>query len=135
MSNYDENNIFSKILTKEIPAVRVYEDADNLVIMDAYPEKPGHMLAIPKRKSRNIFDIKDQDFQSLSIIVKKISEIQKTAFGSAGVKIIHNCEPEAGQVIFHTHVHIIPYFSENSSMPDNLETKEKQAEAMRELLV
>ena len=58
MINYDKDNIFSKILANEIPAIRVFEDSSNLVIMDAYPEKPGHMLAIPKAKSRNIYDIK-----------------------------------------------------------------------------
>ena len=55
MINYDKDNIFSKILANEIPAIRVFEDSSNrLVIMDAYPEKQGHMLAIPKAKSRNI---------------------------------------------------------------------------------
>ncbi|MBU92378.1 MAG: HIT family protein, partial [Rhodobiaceae bacterium] len=51
MINYDKDNIFSKILANEIPAIRVFEDSSNLVIMDAYPEKQGHMLAIPKAKS------------------------------------------------------------------------------------
>ncbi len=45
MINYDKDNIFSKILANEIPAIRVFEDSSNLVIMDAYPEKQGHMLA------------------------------------------------------------------------------------------
>ena len=135
MKNYNEDNIFSKILAHEIPAVRVYEDSDNLVIMDAYPAEPGHMLAIPKAKSRNIYDISNEELQKLFILVKKISEIQKKAFGSVGVKIIHNCESEAGQVVFHTHIHIIPYFSDKNEMPLDLNTTEKQAEAMRQLLM
>tara|TARA_B100000900_G_C20535200_1_gene698070 strand:+ start:483 stop:890 length:408 start_codon:yes stop_codon:yes gene_type:complete len=131
MNNYDEDNIFAKIISDKIPAVRVYEDDDTIVIMDAFPEKPGHMLAIPKDKSRNIYDIADQQLEKLSIVVKKISEVQKLAFGSSGVKIIQNCEAAAGQVVFHSHIHIIPYFSENSDMPKYLDTKEKQAEAMK----
>ena len=135
MINYDKDNIFSKILENEIPAIRVFEDSSNLVIMDAYPEKPGHMLAIPKAKSRNIYDITERDLGGLCILVKKIADMQKIAFGAAGVKIIHNCESEAGQVVFHTHFHIIPYFAENNTMPDSLNSKEKQAEAVRKLLV
>ena len=54
MINYDKDNIFSKILANEIPAIRVFEDSKNLEIMDAYPEQPGHMLAIPKAKSRGL---------------------------------------------------------------------------------
>ena len=135
MINYDKDNIFSKILENEIPAIRVYEDQSNLVIMDAYPEKPGHMLAIPKAKSRNIYDITERDLKGLCILIKKIADMQKIAFGAAGVKIIHNCESEAGQVVFHTHFHIIPYFAENNTMPDSLNSKEKQAEAVRKLLV
>ena len=108
MINYDKDNIFSKILANEIPAIRVFEDTSNLVIMDAYPEKEGHMLAIPKAKSRNIYDINEEDLERLCILVKKIAEMQKIAFGAAGAKIIHNCESEAGQVVFHTHFHIIP---------------------------
>ena len=118
MINYDKDNIFSKILENEIPAIRVFEDSSNLVIMDAYPEKPGHMLAIPKAKSRNIYDITERDLEGLCILVKKIADMQKIAFGAAGGKIIHNCESEAGQVVFHTHFHIIPYFAENNTMPD-----------------
>jgi histidine triad (HIT) family protein len=93
------------------------------------------MLAIPKAKSRNIYDITERDLEGLCILVKKIADMQKVAFGASGVKIIHNCESEAGQVVFHTHFHIIPYFAENNTMPDSLNSKEKQAEAVRKLLV
>ena len=89
MINYDKDNIFSKILANEMPAIRVFEDSSNLVIMDAYPEQPGHMLAIPKAKSRNIYDITERDLEGLCILVKKIADMQKIAFGAAGVKIIH----------------------------------------------
>ena len=81
MINYDKDNIFSKILANEIPAIRVFEDSSNLVIMDAYPEKQGHMLAIPKAKSRNIYDINEEDLERLCILVKKIAEMQKIALG------------------------------------------------------
>ena len=57
MIEYDSNNIFLKIISNEIPSLKVYEDTNTIVIMDAYPEMPGHMLVIPNNKSRTILDI------------------------------------------------------------------------------
>jgi histidine triad (HIT) family protein len=53
---YDPNNIFAKILRDEIPAHRVYEDADTIAFMDVMPQANGHTLVMPKAPSRNIFD-------------------------------------------------------------------------------
>jgi len=130
MIEYDSNNIFLKIISNEIPSLKVYEDTNTIVIMDAYPEMPGHMLVIPKKKSRNIMDIGLEDLSKLILIVKKITESQIYAFGAAGCKIKHNCESSAGQVIFHTHFHVIPVFEKECEMSPELNTIEKQANAV-----
>ena len=90
MIEYDSNNIFLKIISNEIPSLKVYEDTNTIVIMDAYPEMPGHMLVIPKKKSRNIMDIGLEDLSKLILIVKKITESQIYVFGAAGCKIKQN---------------------------------------------
>ena len=53
---YDDSNIFAKMLRGEIPAHKVYEDADVLVTMDIFPQSRGHALVIPKAPSRNLLD-------------------------------------------------------------------------------
>jgi histidine triad (HIT) family protein len=135
MIEYDSNNIFSKIISNDITSFKVYEDTNTLVIMDVYPEMPGHMLVIPKNKSRNIIDIIEEDLGKLILIVKKISEAQIYVFGAAGCKIKHNCENSAGQVIFHTHFHVIPVFEKGGEMSPELNTIEKQANALIAYLV
>ena len=56
MTAYDDSNIFAKMLRGEIPAHKVYEDADVLVTMDIFPQSRGHVLVIPKAPSRNLLD-------------------------------------------------------------------------------
>ena len=55
--NYDEQNIFAKIIRGELPAEKIYEDEKVLAFMDIMPRAPGHFLVIPKASARNILDI------------------------------------------------------------------------------
>ena len=127
MSEYDVNNIFLKIINEEIPSIEVYKDSETLVIMDAFPQQPGHMLVIPLKQSRNILDIDNKSLNELILMVKKIANAQIKAFGASGIRVTHNCEEPAGQVVFHTHFHILPYFEEEKGMPSSLDTPGKQA--------
>ncbi|MDG2187074.1 MAG: HIT domain-containing protein [Hyphomicrobiales bacterium] len=135
MVEYDANNVFSKIISNETASIKVYEDSKNIVIMDVYPENPGHMLVIPKEESRNILDIHNDDLCESILIVKKITKAQIHVFGASGCKIKHNCESSAGQIVFHTHFHVIPVFEEDAKMPLKLDTMEKQANVINEYLM
>ena len=53
---YDDSNVFAKILRGELPAHKVYEDADTLAFMDIMPRCDGHVLVIPKTPARNVLD-------------------------------------------------------------------------------
>ena len=53
--DYDDNNVFAKILREEMPSHRVYEDNYTLAFMDIMPVSKGHTLVIPKSKCVNIF--------------------------------------------------------------------------------
>lgn len=103
-----EPTIFEKIIAKEVPAAIVYEDENTLAFLDKAPVHPGHTLVVPKIHSRNLLDIKDMDRNHLFATVQKISKAIIVAGIAAGVNIVINNEPEAGQVVFHTHVHVIP---------------------------
>ena len=107
---YDTNNVFAKIMRGELPSHTVYEDDKTLVIMDIMPRGDGHVLVIPKAPSRNIFDIADADLHAVMSTVKKLAIAVKKAFGADGTTIQHFSEPAGGQVVFHTHVHVIPRF-------------------------
>ena len=135
MKAYNKDNIFAKIIKDEIPSIKILDEENYLVIMDAFPEKLGHVLIIPKNESRNIFDIETKDLERMMSLAQKIAIAQRKAFGSSGAKIVQNSESSAGQVVFHTHLHLIPYFNDTDDMPSSLDTMEKQAEALKKALM
>ncbi len=97
-----------KIVRRELPADIVYEDDDTLAFLSTGPVTPGHTLVIPKRPARNIFDIDSTSFATVMETVRKIAPAVRDAVGAQGVHINSNHEPEAGQVVFHLHMHIVP---------------------------
>ncbi len=105
--------IFCKIIKGEIPSVKIYEDTNYLAFLDIQPNNPGHTLVVPKKHSRNIFDIESSDLLGLYEIVKKISAAVKNGVSADGINITMNNEPAAGQIVFHTHTHIIPRFKDD----------------------
>lgn len=85
---YDAENIFAKILRREIPSHKVYEDADAIVIMDAMPQSRGHTLIIPKAHSRNLLDADPEMLARVAPLVQKIARAVKEAFAADGVTVM-----------------------------------------------
>ncbi len=110
MTAYDDSNVFAKILRGELPAHKVYEDDKTIAIMDIMPRGDGHTLVLPRAASRNILDIADDDLAAVARTVKTIAQAVKRAFSADGVTIQQFNEGAGGQVVFHTHVHVIPRF-------------------------
>src|SRR5437016_13877877 len=106
--NYDQSNIFAKILRGEIPCYKVYEDAKALAFLDIMPRAPGHTLVIPKAPARNILDAAPADFAHVMTVAQRIAKISVNLFGADGVTLQQFSEPAGGQVVFHLHVHVIP---------------------------
>ncbi|MES2006617.1 MAG: HIT family protein [Patescibacteria group bacterium] len=109
-----EETVFSKIIRHEIPADIVYEDNDVVAFLDIRPNQPGHTLVVPKTYARNIFDINEKEWASLTETVRKVAAAVKEAMHADGINISMNNEPAAGQIVFHAHVHIIPRFEKDS---------------------
>ena len=106
--SYDTNNVFAKILRGELPAERVYEDAETLAIMDIMPRADGHVLVIPKTPARNVLDATPQQLAACIATVQKLSHAVMKAFSAEGVTIQQFNEPAGGQVVFHLHYHVLP---------------------------
>lgn len=103
-----DNCIFCKIIAGGIPATKVYEDEHATAFLDIRPVNPGHTLVVPREHHRNIFDIPSQTLSNVMPAVKKIAEALRASGLAEGVNIHINNEPVAGQVIFHSHLHVIP---------------------------
>jgi histidine triad (HIT) family protein len=114
---YDDQNVFAKILRGELPSHKIYEDDMTVAIMDIMPRGDGHLLVIPKAPSRNIFDIATEDLNAVMATVQKMSRTVVKAFDADGTTIQQFSEPAGGQVVFHTHVHVIPRFDGVSLKP------------------
>jgi histidine triad (HIT) family protein len=100
--------LFCKIVAKEIPAEIVYEDERTLAFLDIRPTNPGHTLVIPKAHSANVYEIRPEDWSAVMESARILAPAVKHAAGATGVNIIMNNDPAAGQIIFHSHVHLIP---------------------------
>jgi histidine triad (HIT) family protein len=105
---YDSNNVFAKILRGELPAQKVYEDADTLAFMDIMPRCDGHMLVVPKTPARNVLDASPVQLAACMATVQKVAAAAMKAFGANGITLQQFNEPAGGQVVFHLHFHVLP---------------------------
>lgn len=106
--SHNEPSIFTKIINREIPADIVYEDEVAIAFFTIEPVNPGHTLVVPKAPSVNILDIEPSVLSHLMHVAQNVARaLIETSLGS-GVNIhINNCA-DAGQEVFHTHIHVIP---------------------------
>jgi len=100
-----ENCIFCKIVKGEIPAYKVYENDKVIVILDINPANKGHLLIIPKNHAENIFDISEEDFLEVMKVARKLA---KVFVNYDGLNLLQNNKEQAGQVVKHFHLHLIP---------------------------
>jgi histidine triad (HIT) family protein len=105
---YDPSNVFAKILRGELPAHKLYEDADTLAIMDIMPRCPGHCLVIPKSPARNMLDATPVQLAACLATAQKLSRAVMKAFSAQGVTLQQFNESAGGQVVFHLHYHVLP---------------------------
>jgi histidine triad (HIT) family protein len=105
---YDTNNVFAKILRGELPAQKVYEDAETLAFMDIMPRCTGHTLVIPKTPARNLLDANPAQLAACMKTVQKVSLAVMKAFDAPGVTLTQFNEQAGGQVVFHLHFHVMP---------------------------
>jgi histidine triad (HIT) family protein len=105
---YDSNNVFAKILRGELPAQKVYEDADTLAFMDIMPRCDGHMLVIPKTPARNVLDASPAQLAACMATVQKVAAAAMKAFSASGITLQQFNEPAGGQIVFHLHFHVLP---------------------------
>lgn len=105
--------IFCKIINKELPADFVYENDRIVAFLDIHPNNPGHTLVVPKEHHEDLLETPDETLAEILAKTKIIASAIMNAVNAEGFNSIFNTKPAAGQVIFHTHLHIIPRFSDD----------------------
>jgi histidine triad (HIT) family protein len=125
--SYDPNNVFAKILRRELPCEKVYEDQNTLAFMDIMPRADGHVLVIPKNGARTILDAAAADLQAAIVIVQKVARAVKEGMKADGLTIQQFNESAGGQVVFHLHFHILPRWEGVPLRPHTGEMAPKEA--------
>tara|TARA_B100000131_G_C17890789_1_gene522216 strand:+ start:376 stop:717 length:342 start_codon:yes stop_codon:yes gene_type:complete len=101
-----EETIFSKILAGEIPCDEVYQDSNCLAFRDIQPQGPTHILVIPKKAIPSLKEVKDNDTELLGHLLVVASTLAKKE-GLESWRTVINTGEEAGQTVFHLHIHVI----------------------------
>jgi histidine triad (HIT) family protein len=100
--------LFCKIVAGEIPATRVHEDDELLAFEDIKPEAPTHILVIPKRHVATLNDLQPTDDGLIGAMLRRAAAIAKErGISEAGYRTVFNCNGNAGQTVFHIHLHLL----------------------------
>ncbi len=99
--------VFCKIRDGEIPSEKLYEDEDMFIIRDIEPKAAKHYLMIPKRHYKLISDMTDADAESFARALRKIPALSDKLGLNGGYRLMVNQGDDAGQTVFHLHVHIL----------------------------
>lgn len=105
---YDPNNIFARILRRELPCVEIYEDEDVLSFLDIMPQVEGHTLVIPKEAACDILDLSAESASRLIVATQRIARAIKSALNPPGIMVMQLNGTAAGQTVPHIHFHILP---------------------------
>lgn len=103
----DKDCIFCKIIRGEIPSAKVYEDDKMLVFKDIEPKAKVHLLAIPKNHFKLLSEMDEERAELLKYMLTKIPRIAKENGLKNGYRLIVNQGDDAGQTVFHLHIHIL----------------------------
>lgn len=100
--------LFCKIIKGEIESEKVYEDKDIYAFHDINPEAPTHILIVPKKHISTNLDIREMDkdvIGQLFLVANKLAKEEK--IDSSGFRVVMNCNKDAGQAVYHIHLHLL----------------------------
>ena len=102
------STIFSQIINRELPAEIIYEDDTCLAFKDINPKAPIHIMIIPKKEIISMATVTDADREILGHLMLKASKIAKDmGIEESGYRIVVNTNKDAGQSVYHLHLHLL----------------------------
>jgi histidine triad (HIT) family protein len=122
-------SIFSRIVSGEIPAAKLYEDDQTLAFLDVSPATRGHALVICKQELPDLLSLPPELAAAVARTTQLVAGAIVAALRPDGFNIVQNNGAAAGQVVFHYHVHVIPrwdgdgalaHWKPGSATPDEL---------------
>lgn len=102
-----KDNLFQKIIDRQIPATIVFEDERCLAFRDVNPQAPTHVLLIPKKVIRTHADLTEADRDLLGHLHLVAAQLAQQLGLSDGYRLVINCNERAGQSVPHLHMHLL----------------------------
>lgn len=103
-----QNCLFCRMVSGEIKPDVVYQDEAVLAFRDINPQAPVHVLVIPKRHIATLNDLEPGDGDLVGKMVLAAKEVARQAgVAEAGYRTVMNCNADAGQSVFHVHLHVL----------------------------
>ena len=100
--------LFCKIIAGEIPADIVYESESMLAFRDINPQAPTHVLIIPRKHIATINDIERNDAGTVGELLLAAQAVaRQEGIADGGYRAVMNCNADAGQTVFHIHLHLL----------------------------
>ena len=120
--------IFCKIAAGIISSHKIYEDDDVLAFLDISQVTPGHTLVISKKHYSNFLTAEKDIMHKVMDVAQRIGQAQISILGAKGVNILTNVNKEAGQSVFHFHVHVIPRYIADKGFRIEMKENDKLSE-------
>ena len=100
--------LFCKIIDGKIPAAIVYQDARVVAFKDINPQAPTHVLVVPRRHIATLNDLTPDDDALIGEVIRRGAAIASgDGHGARGYRTVFNCNADAGQTVFHVHLHVL----------------------------
>jgi histidine triad (HIT) family protein len=100
--------LFCKLVKGEIPAAIVYEDERLIAFKDINPQAPLHALIVPKRHIASLNELSPEEDPLVGEMVRRAAAIARDAgYAERGFRTVFNTNTEAGQTVFHIHLHLL----------------------------
>ncbi len=100
--------IFCKIVSGDIPSLKIFEDKKVLAFLDIGPLADGHLLVIPKNHYEKLDEMTEEDITAIAAVLPRLAKALIQATGAEGYNLLQNTGECAGQVVKHVHFHLIP---------------------------
>jgi histidine triad (HIT) family protein len=100
--------LFCRIVAGEIPSSVVYQDDELFAFRDINPQAPFHALVVPKRHIATMNDITPADQAVVGAMVRRAAALAgEHGYAERGYRTVLNCNADAGQTVFHLHLHVL----------------------------
>lgn len=125
------STVFSRIISGELPSVKVYEDELVYAFMDAGQVNPGHVLVATKKPYETLMDADEESAAAMMRAAARIAKAVQAAFQPDGITVLQANKPAGWQTVPHLHLHVLPRY-ENDGVELTWPRKEPGLDKMRE---